>query len=181
MLWKLLRTANDAASRPPAWRRRQLIEAQVHGQRADQVGPLLRQLDAVQGRALPHVTFLEVLLVILDRHVQAAGRDDASFVHGVLVRVLNADAFVVHVQIGKVEAGDQLQDLDRGLQAPLQIRAAGLSVAASRRAVESAHVTLIGWMARPPSTSSNSLPIFFSRKPRSTASRWSAAMLMPLS
>ena len=32
-------------------------------------------------------------------------------------------------------------------------------------------------MARPPRISSNSLPIFFIRSPRSTTARWSAAML----
>ena len=135
----------------------------------------------MQRGALRDVPFLEVVLVLLDRHVQPPAGDDAALVHGEFVRVPEADHLVVDLEVGEVEGRDPSQRLDRRLEAPLQVGQQRLQGGRLGARWKPPTATLIGWMARRPGPSSNSLPIFFSRSPFSTASRWSAARLMPLS
>ena len=68
-----------------------------------------------------HVPLLKVLLIVGDIDVQSIGRYDPAVVHRVLVRMSQRNTMIRLCQVGKVEAGDEFEDLHRGLQAPFQV------------------------------------------------------------
>ena len=91
----------------------------VTRERAAQVRAALDEARVERVRPL-HVLLDEVLVVLGDRDVEAAVRDDPAAVDRVLAGLVERDELVVLLVVGEVEAGRQANSLECDLPCPLQ-------------------------------------------------------------
>ena len=92
----------------------------------------------MQRRRVLDLHFLEMLVVVGDRDVEPAVRDDAALVEGIFRGVPQRDEVVVALAVGEVEAGGPAHRFERRLARPFQLLGERLELAAARRAVEAA-------------------------------------------
>ena len=65
--------------------------------------------------------FGKVLLVVFDFNIQPLVRNQAAFEKRILVRMPQGDKFIVALEIGEFQCGDQFDRLDRSVPRPFQL------------------------------------------------------------
>jgi hypothetical protein len=110
-----------------------------------------------------HLLLDEVLFVLLGRDAEPQGRRRTAPHHPVPRWLHERDALATEPPFGEVERGREADNLGRELPRSLEALGERRELLPARRSVEATQArTLNGWISRPPSSRTSSLPVFFS-------------------